>query len=94
MKEIHLPVKDFAAPSPDQVERGVNAILGASAAREAVAVDCGGGPGRTGTLLACYLVSSEGLGAEEAIRRVRAIRAGSVETPAQAAAVGAWAHRQ
>jgi atypical dual specificity phosphatase len=93
LREIHLPVKDFASPSPCQVERGVDAILGALAAGEAAAVHCGGGLGRTGTLLACYLVSSEGLGAGEAIQRVRSLRPGSVETPSQAAAVDAWARR-
>jgi atypical dual specificity phosphatase len=91
LREVHLPVRDFAAPSSGQIERGVDAILGALAAGEAAAVHCGGGLGRTGTLLACYLASSEGLVAGEAIRRVRAIRTGSVETPAQAAAVDAWA---
>jgi len=91
LREVHLPVKDFAAPSPCQLERGVDAILGALATGEAAAVHCGGGLGRTGTLLACYLASSEGLGAGEAILRVRSLRPGSVETPAQAAAVEAWA---
>ena len=94
LREVHLPVKDFAAPSPGQVERGVGAILGALAAGEAAAVHCGGGLGRTGTLLACYLASSDGLDAGEAIRRVRALRPGSVETAAQAAAVRAWAERR
>jgi atypical dual specificity phosphatase len=93
LREVHLPVKDFAAPSPAQVERGVEAILGALAAGEAAAVHCGGGLGRTGTLLACYLASGEGYGGGEAIRRVRALRPGSVETAAQAAAVEAWARR-
>jgi atypical dual specificity phosphatase len=93
LREVHLPVKDFATPSPDQLERGVDAIFGALAAGEAAAVHCGGGLGRTGTLLACYLASSEGLGAEEAIRRVRSLRPGSVETRAQAAAVDAWTRR-
>ncbi len=74
-----ITVKDFAAPSPRQVERGVGSIL-ETVAGEAAAVHCGGGLGRTGTLLACYLASSEGIGAEEAIGRVRALRAGSVET--------------
>lgn len=93
LREVHLPVADFAAPSPEQTERGVDAILGAAAAGEAVAVHCGGGLGRTGTLLACFLASSEDLDAEEAIRRLRAARPGSVETPAQAAAVDAWTRR-
>ena len=44
--------------------------------------------GRTGTVLACYLLASdEGLGPEEAVRRVRALRPGSVKTPAQLAAI-------
>ena len=94
LREVHLPVKDFAAPSSCQIERGVGSILRTVAVGEAAAVHCGGGLGRTGTLLACYLASSEGIGAEEAIRRVRALRPGSVETPAQLAAIRAWAERR
>lgn len=51
------------------------------------------GLGRTGTLLACYLVRREGLDAGEAIVRVRRIRPGSVETREQAQAVEAFALR-
>ncbi|WP_166396677.1 phosphatase domain-containing protein [Rubrobacter marinus] len=95
LREAHLPVADFAAPFPEQMERAIAAILGALAAGEAAAVHCGGGLGRTGTVLACYLLaSSEGLGAEEAVRRVRVSRPGSVETPAQLAAVRTWAERR
>lgn len=94
LRETHLPVKDFAAPSPEQIECGMRAILEALTAGEAAAIHCGGGLGRTGTVLACYLASSEGLGAEEAVRRVRALRPGSVETAAQLAAVQAWAGRR
>jgi atypical dual specificity phosphatase len=86
-KEVHLPVKDFAALSPEQIGRGVGAILETLAAGEAAAVHCGGGLGRTGTVLACYLEIDEGLGPEEAVRRVRALRPGSVQTPAQLAAI-------
>ena len=94
LREVHLPVEDFAAPSLPQLERGVEAIAGALAAGEAAAVHCGGGLGRTGTLLACYLLAgSGGLGAAEAIGRVRSLRPGSVETPAQVRAVEAWARR-
>ncbi len=95
LREVHLPVKDFAAPSLELIERAVGAIREALASDETAAVHCGGGLGRTGTVLACYLLaSSEGLGAEEALRRVRELRPGSVETPAQIAAVRAWAGRR
>ena len=92
LREVHLPVKDFAAPSPGQVECSVGALQKALTAGESAAVHCGGGLGRTGTVLACYLLASgEGLGAEDVIERVRALRPGSVEPPAQLAAVRAWA---
>jgi atypical dual specificity phosphatase len=92
MTELHLPVPDFTPPTLEQLERGVNAIEMAIDSGTRVAVHCGAGLGRTGTLLACYLVR-RGLAADEAIARVRAIRPGSVETPAQEAAVHAFERR-
>ncbi len=88
--DVHLPVKDFSAPSPAQLEQGITAIRGAVAAGERVAVHCGGGLGRTGTLLACYLVH-QGWSAEAAIARVRELRPGSIETAGQVAAVHTYA---
>jgi atypical dual specificity phosphatase len=90
LTEVHLPVRDFTAPSPEVLARGVAAIERALAEGQVVAVHCGGGLGRTGTLLACYLVH-QGLAPDEAIRRVRAARPGSIETAAQVAAVQAFA---
>jgi atypical dual specificity phosphatase len=90
---LHLPVPDFAAPSQAQLEHGVAAITEALAHGRRVAVHCGGGLGRTGTLLACYLVSAEGLPADAAIARVRAARPGSVETEDQEQAVRRYAER-
>ena len=88
--ELHLPVADFTPPSPEQLEQGVAAIVQALATGQRVAVHCGAGLGRTGTLLACYLVQ-QGMEAEAAIDRVRAVRPGSVETAEQVAAVRAYA---
>lgn len=92
LTQVHIPVRDFTPPSPAQLERGVAAINEAVSNGERVAVHCGAGLGRTGTLLACYLVS-RGLAAPDAIARVRAARPGSVETPEQEAAVEAYAAR-
>lgn len=90
LAERHLPVRDFTPPTPAQLAEGVAAIEGAVAAGGRVAVHCGAGLGRTGTLLACYL-ARRGLPAGEAIARVRAARPGAVETAGQVAAVEAFA---
>jgi atypical dual specificity phosphatase len=90
LRELHLPVPDFTPPTLEQLARGVAAIEQALADGQKVAVHCGAGLGRTGTLLACYLVN-HGLGPDEAIARVRTVRPGSVETPQQEAAVKEYA---
>ncbi len=92
LTQVHIPVRDFTPPTPAQLERGVAAITEAVSNGARVAVHCGAGLGRTGTLLACYLVS-RGLTAKEAMARVRAARPGSIETPEQEAAVEAYAVR-
>ena len=90
MRETHLPVPDFAAPAPAALRHGVLSIEQSLARGSRVAVHCGGGRGRTGTLLACLLVA-RGYDPAEAIAEVRRARAGAVETRGQEAAVHAFA---
>jgi atypical dual specificity phosphatase len=91
-ESVHLPVSDSNAPTQDQLERGVAAIDEALGAGKRVAVHCGAGLGRSGTLLAAYLVS-RGSAPEAAIAIVRTARPGSVETDEQEAAVHTFARR-
>ncbi len=53
-------------------------------------VHCSSGYGRSGTMAACYLVA-EGRSPEEAIREMRRLRPGAIETDEQEAMVRAWA---
>jgi atypical dual specificity phosphatase len=93
LTEVHLPVRDFTAPTPSQIDRGIAVIDACLNHGQGVAVHCGGGLGRSGTLVACYLVH-QGLDGQEAIARIRLLRPGAIETGRQAAAVDAYAHRQ
>jgi atypical dual specificity phosphatase len=87
----HIPVRDFCAPSMHDVRSFVEFVRRVTAERGGpVVAHCGSGYGRTGTMLACYLVA-EGRSPDEAIAAVRALRPGSIETRAQEQAVRAWA---
>ena len=55
-----------------------------------VAVSCYAGIGRTGTVLACCLVS-RGASPADAVAEVRRLRPGSIQTPEQEAAVYEYA---
>ncbi|KAL6076423.1 Dual specificity protein phosphatase 23 [Balamuthia mandrillaris] len=62
-------------------------------AAAAVAVHCRAGKGRTGTMIACYFIYSEGISAEEAIQRVRSLSPLSIETKGQEAFIASFAQR-
>jgi atypical dual specificity phosphatase len=72
----------MTAPKQHQIEKIIALITISLSYGRPVGVSCSAGLGRTGTILACYLVS-RGLDADAAINRVRMKRPGSIETREQ-----------
>lgn len=87
---LHLPVEDLHPPSPDQVNRAMDFIDLQRSRGRAVAVHCLVGQGRTGTVLAAYLIR-DGAAPEEALLRVRSVCPGAVGSASQVEALGRFA---
>ncbi len=92
LEALHVPLVDFGTPSMEDLGRAVGWISEQVQAGRAVVVHCFAGLGRTGTVLAAWLVS-EGLAPEEAVEEVRRLRPGSIETSGQVTAVRAFAEQ-
>jgi atypical dual specificity phosphatase len=88
--ETHVPMADFGAPTPAELATALSVIHAARRAGAPIAVHCGGGLGRSGTVAACYLVE-HGQDWRAAVARVRAVRPGAIETRAQLTSVAAYA---
>jgi atypical dual specificity phosphatase len=91
---MHIPVEDMHPPSQPQIALCVAAIDKAAKNNFGVGIHCTAGLGRTGTMIACWLVHKDGLAARDAITRIRRLRPGSVETVEQADAVTEFARRR
>lgn len=83
LRNLHLPIYDREAPSIAQTYMLVYRMQRLLEEGEVLAVHCKAGIGRTGSILAAWLIREGGLSAEEAIRRLRAIKRSYVQTEAQ-----------
>lgn len=89
---LHLPIEDFTAPTPEQVAAAMAFLEAQVEHKHGALVHCRAGMGRTGTILACFLVA-KGWNPDEAIATVRRKRPGSLEVYAQEKIVYDYARR-
>ena len=80
---LHLTVEDFGAPTIEEVDQAVGFIDQEISNGRPVMVHCAAGKGRTGAVLAAYLVKKDNLSSEEAIEKLRNMRPGSVQSVSQ-----------
>jgi len=77
-------VKDYGVPTLEVLDDIVNYIdYKINQEKKAVMVHCAAGKGRTGTVLAAYLMKQENLSSSDAIKKIRIIRPGSIQSDVQ-----------
>ncbi|WWD06926.1 hypothetical protein V865_005023 [Kwoniella europaea PYCC6329] len=99
IKNVIIPIPNYYPPSIEQMDVIIQLLN--DEANLPILIHCGGGKGRAGTAIACYLATygfhpptgdrnHPSMSAKEAIAALRKIRPGSLETPLQEGFVGRW----
>ena len=70
----HVPMKDHEPPSVEAMDKGADFLIRQLAERKPVLVHCLAGEGRTGCVLAAYLMRTKSIGGEEAMAQLRSIK--------------------
>lgn len=80
IKRFYFPIEDGSAPSVDELMKITDLLM--KLEEKKVLIHCYAGCGRTGTVLAAYMIR-KGMSAEEAISYIRSMRPCSIETRGQ-----------
>ncbi|HWS20375.1 MAG TPA: dual specificity protein phosphatase family protein [Nitrososphaera sp.] len=87
---LHLMVEDYGAPTLEVLDEVVNYIYNKIRSGKPVLVHCAAGKGRTGAVLAAYMIKIENVTAEQAIEKIRLMRPGSVQSTTQEIALSMY----
>lgn len=88
LRNLHLPIRDREPPTVPQVRMLIARMDAMLKRGEVLAVHCLAGLGRTGTILASWLIQ-DGLTAQAALERIRKIEPGYVQSAEQEAFLSA-----
>ena len=80
---LHVHSNDMSVPEFDDLVSAIDFMHSRITNNEPVMVHCLAGLGRTGTILACYLIKYEQMSADDAIQKVRNERHGSIQSFSQ-----------
>jgi len=90
VKYLHVPTEDFSAPDMEKIDHTIDFIQERIKNGEPTMVHCAAGVGRTGTILACYLIKHHNFSVKDAIDKVRKERPGSIQSESQEIAIGLY----
>lgn len=93
LRSQHLPIHDMSAPRPAEFLTALDFIDEQHSQGRAVLVHCHVGEGRTGSILAAWLIR-QGATPQEALTRLRSIRPGAVSSYEQQEALIRFAARR
>ena len=77
-------VKDYGVPTIEVLDNIVDYInTKITKEKKPLVVHCAAGKGRTGTVLAAYLLKRDNISSEAAIKKIRRLRPGSIQSKIQ-----------
>ncbi|KAJ8924187.1 hypothetical protein NQ315_006978, partial [Exocentrus adspersus] len=88
----YIPVTECRAPSIEDIFKFIRVVQWCRKTNKPLGVHCRMGLGRTGVMVAIYLVYFHGMEADQALKNLRYLRPGSVDSPEQEECVLNYRH--